>query len=447
MAANTTTPDCSGGDIGTMVLYPDGGAKRAGVLVVGRLHREPDPGSIENCLDFANPKPGEVVDGSNCILARRQVEFIDHVPLRLPIQLDVACAGVFCPDGQTCVSGADGVRCASAVVTCDESGTCDEPVGGGGVGGGGGSGGGSGEPTVTPIEGVDTVDNVAGLDDSGQAYALDLDAVSGVAALYEVGSTDFVPYHSVALSSTVVASHSMYARRGGEGQVQISWDNDRIVYMIDDLSSASVFSEAPNLVDHYPQDAQSTYYVVTGSSDVFASSPPATACSVSAAGSPTAMTQTGGHFFIVGSRFCNCQAPAVSGCLDLPNGAVATDVAGYPTQPLAVAVAPVAVFSLVAPNGQLTVASELVAPTDSPLGPVSVTPAGDVWVGSSKARTDGRTFLARGSVAADGTFAPTWNQSFVAIEAGAKVVWATDIPEPAAYVLTSAGKLFRVTGL
>jgi hypothetical protein len=107
----TTTDQCSGGEIGSIVLYPEG--PQDGELsfkVVTSLGSTP----IDEC---AAPKFGRA-----CIVARRSMNFVPHHPFRVPVSMDFACAGVDCPAEQTCVEGV----CTSPVVDPDD---CDTPEG------------------------------------------------------------------------------------------------------------------------------------------------------------------------------------------------------------------------------------------------------------------------------------------------------------------------------
>ena len=218
IASNTATPSCDGGDIGTVVLYPEDGAKDAGVLVIGLLQTANGAPTEEQCLAFANPKPGQTpVDGSGCIVARRTLGFIDHVPLELPITLNVACAGKVCAADQTCVVGPSGAAaCASAAVSCDETGGCISPEPGGGGGGGGGG------VTATLIGDV-TLEEVSGSSDTGTAYALDLDEAAGSMVVFEGVVNDLVQAFVVPRVLTG-ASKSFYVLPN-DGNVAFAWNH------------------------------------------------------------------------------------------------------------------------------------------------------------------------------------------------------------------------------
>jgi len=111
---DTTTQLCSAnGEIGSIALVPPEGADKESPFafkVVGSLGT-----GVEACVgpDY----------GPGCIVARRAMRFVPHRPFRVPVHLDQACAGVVCPDAQTC---ADGI-CRSATIDpydCEAGETC-----------------------------------------------------------------------------------------------------------------------------------------------------------------------------------------------------------------------------------------------------------------------------------------------------------------------------------
>jgi hypothetical protein len=133
-APNGTTCACTPGpdgvhDVGTMIVFPEGGATSATAVVIGSL----DSVTAEQCVPFAKGDLGSPVR-DRCIVARRAITFADHRPLTVPILLDSQCAGVPCPDSQTCARTATGVACVDASVIC-EGATCTVSEGGGGGGG------------------------------------------------------------------------------------------------------------------------------------------------------------------------------------------------------------------------------------------------------------------------------------------------------------------------
>ncbi len=59
---------------------------------------------------------------SHCIVAKRSLGYISHTPLELPIFLDANCAGVSCPDNQTCSAPNGKPTCVDDTPTCSSSG-------------------------------------------------------------------------------------------------------------------------------------------------------------------------------------------------------------------------------------------------------------------------------------------------------------------------------------
>jgi len=92
-APRTESRSCdASGALGTIVLVPSGAKTDAlDIEVVGGRGVEP-----ASC----SPKLGP-----NCILARRRIRYLPHVPLTMPIDLRGACAGIRCVPGDTCVAG------------------------------------------------------------------------------------------------------------------------------------------------------------------------------------------------------------------------------------------------------------------------------------------------------------------------------------------------------
>lgn len=148
----TVTSLCTNGSIGSIVIVPAKNREAAFavkvVTGVGALAEDCVKGLVANV-------PGAA---TGCIYARRELGFIPETPLVLPIVMHVACIGVDCGPGETCVeTGA----CASAMVnpaSCAEAGGCGETALGSasGTGGGGasssshGSSGGMGGGPVGP---------------------------------------------------------------------------------------------------------------------------------------------------------------------------------------------------------------------------------------------------------------------------------------------------------
>lgn len=105
---DTVTTQCQGeGDIGSIVLLPDGDKSGAFAFKVVASLGTTD---VEDCK--------APLYGPSCIVAQRSMHFVPNLPFHVPLKLGVACAGVLCPDGQTCVDG----TCVSA--DCDPAAGC-----------------------------------------------------------------------------------------------------------------------------------------------------------------------------------------------------------------------------------------------------------------------------------------------------------------------------------
>lgn len=110
---DTTTSQCKeGGEIGSIVLVPPEEADKDAPFafkVVASLGGK----DLDSCQapDY----------GPHCIVARRAMRFVPQRPFRVPIFLSQACAGVTCPESQTCVEG----TCRSVTVDAQD---CIDPV-------------------------------------------------------------------------------------------------------------------------------------------------------------------------------------------------------------------------------------------------------------------------------------------------------------------------------
>jgi len=151
-------------DIGTIVVVPSGDddapfAVRvvAGIGVPAEACMAPDYVLGDDDTEA----------GRGCIVARRNLAFLPHTELELPIVLRKECLNVDCSADQTCVSG----TCVSAKVDpdkCNEPGGCTEDDlrgGSGGVGGGGAGGFGA-------TGGLGGAGGIGGTGGSGQVTAL-----------------------------------------------------------------------------------------------------------------------------------------------------------------------------------------------------------------------------------------------------------------------------------
>ena len=74
------TDSCDAGDVGTLVLYPEGEATSASALVVGLLAVDGGIRTVQDCVRFANDPTDDGL-ALECIVARRQVAFIPHKSL------------------------------------------------------------------------------------------------------------------------------------------------------------------------------------------------------------------------------------------------------------------------------------------------------------------------------------------------------------------------------
>jgi outer membrane protein assembly factor BamB len=112
--ATATTICDAQGNLGTLVIIPSGSdTDTVAIKVVGGDDRDPN-----TCLA---PKYG-----AGCIVARRQISYLKHAPLRLIVTLDSSCNGIECNAPLTCSAG----KCVSDVVNpnaCVASG-CDASV-------------------------------------------------------------------------------------------------------------------------------------------------------------------------------------------------------------------------------------------------------------------------------------------------------------------------------
>jgi hypothetical protein len=104
------TRDCTGTNIGTLVLTP-GTSSGAIVVVAGYGTKD-----AKDCYDD---------NYVNCIVARRSFSFVPHTRLHMPIELDLDCLNIPCDEGTTCNHG----QCTSAASDCTTSNTCEQADG------------------------------------------------------------------------------------------------------------------------------------------------------------------------------------------------------------------------------------------------------------------------------------------------------------------------------
>lgn len=125
VAPVTVTSDCTlaGGDgsvddagalavpasIGTFVVVPSG--SRSGSFAV----------QIVTAFDpVAQPSDCAGLDYQGCIVERRQISFIPHTPLTVPIEMTLDCLGIPCNASQTCSHG----HCVTSATNCMVTDTC-----------------------------------------------------------------------------------------------------------------------------------------------------------------------------------------------------------------------------------------------------------------------------------------------------------------------------------
>jgi len=103
-----TTTSCDGGMLGTLVVVPSGAIDD----VVGvRVMLGVGATQAESC---------HAPDFAGCVVARRELGYIRHTPLTLPIELQRACLDDPCDPTSSCVNG----QCVDGGVTCDDAGSC-----------------------------------------------------------------------------------------------------------------------------------------------------------------------------------------------------------------------------------------------------------------------------------------------------------------------------------
>ncbi|MBM4359312.1 MAG: hypothetical protein FJ096_14515 [Deltaproteobacteria bacterium] len=131
----TPTPDGRGSRTGSLVFVPSGETREAlAIRVVGAR-----AGKVSACVP--------PMYGDDCIVARRKLRYVPQRPLKLPILLRDACAGVACSVDSTCIDGTCRPAEIEGPARCGEGDGCDEralasaPTEG--SGGGGGAGGAS----------------------------------------------------------------------------------------------------------------------------------------------------------------------------------------------------------------------------------------------------------------------------------------------------------------
>ncbi len=157
---SATSNSCTAGStnlkrIGDIVVVPQKDKRQnfAVQIVVGVAQ------STEKCL--SNGFKG------GCIVARRALSFQPHVPLTLPIELEVSCIDIPCGATETCRGGG----CVSATLddpeSCSIPGGCDDTGSPQGTGGADGSGGTGGSDSTGGSEASGGAENTGGMDGAG----------------------------------------------------------------------------------------------------------------------------------------------------------------------------------------------------------------------------------------------------------------------------------------
>ncbi len=111
---SSTSRACADKRVGSVVVTRSGGGDHVVIEVIAAL--------APLALD-ANGRCDEKVAG--CIHARRDVAFLSHTPLKIPITLEASCSGHPCDPNETCRAG----TCVSSAIdsrTCDPT-SCNLP--------------------------------------------------------------------------------------------------------------------------------------------------------------------------------------------------------------------------------------------------------------------------------------------------------------------------------
>ena len=107
-------------DMGSIVVLPSGAIDESVAINV--------VASVNAGFNTADCMPAD--PGKPCIYARRQISFLPHARVYLPIELNALCVGVVCPEGFTC--GPDG-SCISDTIDPHCDGPCPPTDDGGGL--------------------------------------------------------------------------------------------------------------------------------------------------------------------------------------------------------------------------------------------------------------------------------------------------------------------------
>jgi outer membrane protein assembly factor BamB len=201
----STSGECSGGSVGTIVVIPSGSDHAdIGIKVVGGFGVK----QAEDCAPVAGSSPPEY--GAGCIVARRALDFTPHKSLTVPIILRASCDGIACGETQTCVEG----ECVSATIpgtaTCTGDG-CSETVltGDGGTADGGTRDAGSADPACGDVRGLQpgAAWPVSGYCPSGQSRSPNLGPHTTPSLAWSTGA-GFAGRPAIAADGTVYATTS-----------------------------------------------------------------------------------------------------------------------------------------------------------------------------------------------------------------------------------------------
>ena len=158
--ATSTSVRCEAGRLGALVVVPSGANDDEVAFKIVMGFGRP----LEQCLAPSY--------GKGCIVARRELRFLPHAAVTVPVVMRASCDGIACSETQTCVRGScrdatihDAAQCAAAGCGEDalapsgdagapDSGTLDAGSGDGGAGDAN-EGGGDADSGPSPVDGCD----------------------------------------------------------------------------------------------------------------------------------------------------------------------------------------------------------------------------------------------------------------------------------------------------
>ena len=168
-AFSAETDKCapSNGKIGSLVLVPsEGDGDAIGVQAITALGQMTPTSCRDSGFKVA---PGQT---GGCIVQRRQLRFVPHKRLTLPITMDADCVNVPCDEKTTCRNGACVPRDVPNPEECTLPGGCGSGGSGGdggtgGVGGAGGTGPSGGNGGTGGSSGAAGAGGIAGMSGTG----------------------------------------------------------------------------------------------------------------------------------------------------------------------------------------------------------------------------------------------------------------------------------------